>query len=445
MLKSYFNKDSVNKLLKLAIPMFLEMLLGSLLMVVDTLMITKYNEKNVASIGNAQVVLNFMVVLFNICSVGVGITVSQYIGGGKKEISRKVLSHGMLFNLVLSLLIFFVLFFFNMPLLKMVLTPNDIIEESSNYIKIVSVGLPFLAMTSCISANLKAHSKPYYVTIISFATNFLNVILNYILIYGLCGIPALGYIGAAISTASCYFVTFIVAVIISRFSIKSQFVVRSFNKEIFSSIIKIGVPSAVENICYNVSMLFVASQVNILLSDMITARSYINVILNFILIFSSAFGSANSIIVGYNVGSHNYDGAKKATTFTFLICYPIIMLAVTILNLTGKLIFPLITSNTVILNAIYSVLPIIFLLESGRCCNIIYINMLKSSGDTLYPVLCAIFSMFIIAAYGSYLFVSVFHFGLIGIFLAQALDEITRAVLVLFRFKSNKWMSKSLV
>ena len=162
-------------------------------------------------------------------------------------------------------------------------------------------------------------------------------------------------------------------------------------------------------------------------------------------IFSSAFGSANAIIVGYNVGSHDYDGAKKATNITFLICYPIVLFVVTILNLSGKLIFPLITSNTVILNAIYEVIPIIFLLESGRCVNLIYINMLKSSGDTIYPVVCAIFSMFLIASFGSYLFVSVFHFGLIGIFLAQALDEITRAILVLLRFKSNKWMNKSIV
>ena len=184
---------------------------------------------------------------------------------------------------------------------------------------------------------------------------------------------------------------------------------------------------------------------NILLSDMITARSYINLVLNFVLIFSSAFGGANAIIVGYNVGSHDYDGAKKATNLTFLICYSIILFLVTILNLSGKLIFPLITSNTVILNAIYTVIPIVFLLESRRCVNLIYINMLKSSGDTIYPVVCAIFSMFLIASFGSYLFVSVFHFGLIGIFLAQALDEITRAILVLLRFKSNKWMNKSIV
>ena len=94
---------------------------------------------------------------------------------------------------------------------------------------------------------------------------------------------------------------------------------------------------------------------------------------------------------------------------------------------------------------IYTVIPIVFLLESRRCVNLIYINMLKSSGDTIYPVVCAIFSMFLIASFGSYLFVSVFHFGLIGIFLAQTLDEIKQAFLVLLRFKSIKWMNKSIV
>ena len=64
-----FSKSRAKAIYKLVIPIFLEMFLASLLGTVDTLMIKNYSELSVASIGNANTVLSFLVVLFNICSV----------------------------------------------------------------------------------------------------------------------------------------------------------------------------------------------------------------------------------------------------------------------------------------------------------------------------------------------------------------------------------------
>ena len=71
-----FSKSRAKAIYKLVIPLFLEMFLASLLGTVDTLMIKNYSELSVASIGNANTVLSFLVVLFNICSVGVAIVTS---------------------------------------------------------------------------------------------------------------------------------------------------------------------------------------------------------------------------------------------------------------------------------------------------------------------------------------------------------------------------------
>ena len=66
--------------------------------------------------------------------------------------------------------------FFNVPLLKLANTPDNVINESSSYIMIVAFSLPFQAMTNCLSANLKANSKPFYITIVSLCVNLLNVL-----------------------------------------------------------------------------------------------------------------------------------------------------------------------------------------------------------------------------------------------------------------------------
>ena len=440
-----FSKSRAKAIYKLVIPLFLEMFLASLLGTVDTLMIKNYSELSVASIGNANAVLSFLVVLFNICSVGVAIVTSQYIGASKKEESRLVLSQGIIFNLGLGLFIALIFIFFNVPLLKLANTPDNVINESSSYIMIVAFALPFQAMTNCLSANLKANSKPFYITIVSLCVNLLNVLLNYLLIYGVLGTEPLGYKGAAIATLSCHLVTFILAVILTKVVLKQRIFIFKLHKDIFKSIIKIGGPSAFESICYNIAQFIVVSQVNKLLTDVMNARNYINMILNYTVLLSGAFGSANSILVGYAVGKHDYEEAEKTTKLSLVLVYPVVMFVVMLINTLGFVIFPLITQNENILSIIYTVLPILFLLETGRCINLVYINALKSSGDTLYPVICAVFSMYLIAAFGSYFFTDVIHLGLIGIFLANGLDECFRAVLVIFRWKSKKWQNKSLV
>ena len=443
-MKKLFKRDRITALFKLAIPLFLETLLAQFLGSIDTIMISKYNEPSVAAIGNANTVIGFLTVLFAICSIGVGIIVSQYLGANEIEKSNMVLGHGIIFNLFIAIIIALIFIIWNKPLLKMTNTPSDIIDEASGYIRIVSIGLPFLAMTSCMSSNFKSHSKPLVVTIVSFSANILNVILNYILIYGFLGIPSLGYKGAAIATVICHIFTCLTTILLTKIILKQKIFIFKLDKNITKAIIKIGGPSALENICYNISQIIVLSQVNLLLTEMLTARTYLSMILAFIYIISGAFGSANSIIVGYNVGKKDFTEAANSTKLSFLLCYPIILILVITINCFGGLIFPLITQNNNILNAIYSVLPILFLYETGRCANLIYINALKSSGDTIFPVVCAIFSMFLVASFGSYLFVSVLGIGFIGIFLAPALDEVVRAILCVIRFYTGKWKNKAI-
>lgn len=443
-MKELFKRERIIKLIKLAIPLFLETLLAWLLGSIDTIMISKYNESYVAAIGNANTVMGFLTVLFSICSIGVGIIVSQYLGRNEIEKSNKVLGHGIIFNLFIAIAISIIFIIWNKVFLEMTNTPNDIINEASGYIKIVSFGLPFLAMTNCMSSNFKSHGKPLIVTIISFSANILNVLLDLVLIFGYLGLPELGYKGAALATVFCHVFTCLITILVTKIILKQKIFVLKLDKNITKAIIKIGGPSALENICYNISQIIVLSQVNLLLTEMINARTYLSMILAFIYIISGAFGSANSIIVGYNVGKKDYNEAAKSTNLAFLICYPIILILVIGLNAFGRLIFPLLTSNEIILNAIYSVLPILFLYETGRCANLIYINALKSSGDTIFPVVCAIFSMFLVAAFGSYLFVSVLGIGFIGIFLAPALDEVVRAILCVIRFHTGKWKNKAI-
>ena len=124
--------DSVmnQRVIKLAWPIFLQLLLGISLGYVDTIMLSNYNETAVGAIGNANQILGFLTLAFNIISSATGIIVSQYLGAGKKEKMNMIYTVALSFNLVLSIVISFVVFIFSRNLLEAMQVPAAMLDES---------------------------------------------------------------------------------------------------------------------------------------------------------------------------------------------------------------------------------------------------------------------------------------------------------------------------
>lgn len=442
-------KERKSTILSLGIPIFIQLMLFNLLSTVDTLMVSNYNEKFIISMNNANQIIQMLNVILLISSTGVGIVIAQYLGAKKDEDAKVAFNNGLLFNLILSLILFLVIILFKEPLLHLIQCPTEYIENAIKYVSIVAWGIPLNAMLNVLSANLRANKKPGVITIIAVFSNLLNVLLNYVLIYGKFGFPELGITGAAIATISSQVLMCASALIITPIVLKKKIYLPKFSIPHLKQILRIGLPSALESVCYTFSGLFVTAAINKLTEAEMLARTYVNMIMLYIYQFSIALGQANAILVGHDVGEGNYEGAKKRTHYSFKICLPILFGLIIILNIFGKNIFGLIINNIEnpddVIRFATSVLPWFFLYEFGRCVNLIYINSLKASGDVIFPLISAIICMFLCSSLGSWVLGIYFNLGFLGIFLAQALDEVVRAILMLFRWGGNKWMNKAIV
>lgn len=105
----------------------------------------------------------------------------------------------------------------------------------------------------------------------------------------------------------------------------------------------------------------------------------------------------------------------------------------------------LFTDNPHIITLGASVLLLSVLLETGRTMNIVIINSLRAAGDAKYPVLIGAFSMVLMSLPLGYFFAFHLDMGLVGIWLAIAIDEWTRAIIMFFRWKSRAWERYALV
>jgi Na+-driven multidrug efflux pump len=85
------------------------------------------------------------------------------------------------------------------------------------------------------------------------------------------------------------------------------------------------------------------------------------------------------------------------------------------------------------------ILKIMALSQPGQSTQLSVAGVLRGAGDTMYPLYASIFGIWIFRVFIAYIFVSVFHWGLIGAWVALLLDQYTRAAVVYFRYHSGKW------
>jgi len=424
-------------------PTFIELIFFMLMGTVDTLMLSNYSDYAVGSVGNANTLIMMFAVLLLIVSNGVAVLVSQYLGAKKEEVAHKMIGTGLIINFVVGFLLASLLVFSADLLLKAVHTELVLFEDSKTYLSVIAMSLFFVAMSNVITASLRAYGFAKYITLIVIVANILNIIGNYVLIYGYLGFPSLGVYGAALSTLGVRILMMITYFILLFTILKVKMKDIKLNKESAKLILKIGLPSAAESWTYTIMQAVILGMVNSLGADFTTARTYINTILTYIYIFSVATASANAVMTGYYIGERNYIKAYQQTFKNMVRNFFIIIFMTLVVNLSSQYILRVFTTNTIIIETARKILWIAILLETGRSVNLILIQALRSAGDTTFPLIMALFSMIGVAIPVAYLLGISLSLGLFGIYIAYACDELIRAGFMFFRWQSRKWEAKS--
>lgn len=125
-----------------------------------------------------------------------------------------------------------------------------------------------------------------------------------------------------------------------------------------------------------------------------------------------------------------------------------IIASVTICLLTYLFIEPIMgifTSNAEVIEIAKGVFLVEIVLETARAVNMILVGSLNASGDVKFPLICSLVVLWVISLPFSYSLAIVFKFGLIGVWIAYAIDEALRSVLMIYRWHSGVWKTKAVV
>ncbi len=431
-------------LFKLAWPIYIELLFIMLIGVADTFMLSQYDDLAVAAVANGRRLMTLFTVLLNVVAIGVGVVVSQYLGAEQRQEAKHAIKTGLLSNALLAFILLVSLQLFAYTLLGLIRTEAVIFDDSLIYLRIRAIGLLFIALTQAAGAGFKSFGRTKIVMIIVGFSNILNVILNGFLIFGFAFAPELGVTGAAIASTTSKGVGLIVtlALLYRKLGVHPFFLRLAPLKHHFAKIFRIGIPSAFEQFVYHFTQVILLGFLNTIGTLALTTHEYIHNMMMPVLVFALAVAQGNKIIVGWHVGAHDYHGAYRRTLRTLKIAIVIVISIATFMFWQAQTILGIFTDNPEILTLGRQAMAIVIVLEFGRLSNLVVIQALRASGDVVYPVVIAIFSMLGAGVGVSYLFGLELGYGLLGVVAGLAADECVRGALVFQRWLRRQWVGK---
>lgn len=424
-------------------PIFIEISLHMLMGNADTLMLSQYSDNSVAAVGVSNQILFFIIVMFGFVATGTSILVAQFLGAGLERKAAEISVISLAANLIFGILLSIAIFLLDEQILTLMGIPSELMEEASFYLKIVG-GLSFIqALIMTAGTILRSYGYAKDAMYVTLGMNILNVAGNYLFIFGPYGFPVLGVEGVAYSTIVSRFIGLIVVlfILIRRIPYKLPFKdLFSLPSEHIKNLLKIGIPSAGEQLSYNASQIVITAFIAVIGTEAITTKVYTQNIMMFIFLFSVAISQSTQILISHMVGAGQYDAAYKRCISSLKLAIFISFVIASLFYLLSDQLYGIFTDNPDILTVGSILILLTILLEPGRSFNLVLISALRSAGDVRFPVYVGIVSMWGVAASLSYLLGIVWGLGLIGVWIAFILDEWLRGILMLKRWRSKIWL-----
>ncbi|WP_134685094.1 MATE family efflux transporter [Brevibacillus migulae] len=435
-------------LFSLSWPILVEFFLMMLMGMADTFMLAHVSDDAVAAVGLSNQIISMAIVMFNFVAIGSAVVVAQYLGAKRVNEVGQISAASITLNFLWGLVISLVFILFSTQLLSLMDVPTQLLGDASHYLAIVGSTLFFQAILSTASAIIRANGYTRDAMLVSIGMNVIHVVGNYLFIFGAWGVPQLGVTGVAISTVISRGLATVVMMVLlyRRVPVKIEWVdYIKWKAAHLRNILKIGIPSAGEHLSYESSQIMCTAFIATLGASALATKIYTQNIMYFVLLFSLAIGQGTEILVGHLIGAGKIKEAYKQLIRSLQVSFTVTIVVVLAVALLREPLIGIFTDNSAIIQLGGILLLSCIVLEPGRTFNLVVINSLRAAGDAQFPVVMGILSMWGISVPVSYLLGIHFEMGLLGFWIAFAIDEWVRGVMMYIRWRSRAWEKKALV
>ena len=434
----------------LAWPIAMNAVLLQLILVIDTVLVTPLGEEALAAMGLAASIAGIVLGLLFAFSNAAQLIIAQAFGAKNSLAISKGFRSGRFVNVVIACLGILFIFTSATPLIHAIAETESMAIMSIDYLKIFSVVLVGAALSQNITVyfNATGNSRlPFYANLFELP---INVVVSYMLIHGLIGLPALGLIGAAIGSAiavSCRMLFLLIFYAKQQTKLADYRDVQS-NKLTYTDIkhhLKYATPIAgtfVSAVLANSVCMLIYAKLGI---NQFAALTLITPWIKVAGHLSTAWAQSTSIIVGQLLGDKRWDVLdgfiSKAWRASFIISI-IISLAYLSMFFIFERIYPELQSET--LNTLWQFMPILVLVPFIRTSNTICGNVMRAGGDAKHIFWIHALTQWLIIVPLSALFVLYLELSAVWVFALILLEELIKGVPFHLRMHGGQW-KRSLV
>jgi len=426
-----------------AVPMLIGNLFQQMYHIINSVILGHFVGKEaLAAVGAVQPII-FSIISFIVgIAIGGTIVIAQYYGARDMVSVKKTIDTLYIFILAASVVVSIVGVVFSGPLLKLIGTPADMLQEAKTYMQIFQAGLIFLFgfnVTSAILRGLGDSKTPLYFLVFS---TLLNILLDLIFII----VFHWGIAGAAwatvISQAFAFFATIYFLNHTNRI-LKINFRDMHFDRAIFVQSVRIGLPTGLQQTFVSIGMVALLKIVNSFGTSVVAAYSAAGRIDNLAILPAMNFSMALSTFVGQNIGAGKTERVRSGLMATIrmsvilsvIMSLFIILLKVPLMKLftPDAEVIRIGAKYLLIVGSFYLIFNLMFTVG----------GVMRGAGDTLIPMFISLFSLWIIRVPSAFLLSA--RMGVTGIWWSMPTGWMVGLVLSYLYYLTGSWKRKSVV
>lgn len=433
-----------NDIVRIAWPSFIELILTQLASMVDMMMVGQLGPWALSAVGLTTQPKFMMMTMFMAMNVGATAMVARYKGASEPHKANGILRQALLMTLVLSSVSSVIGYIFSEPLIAfMGAADQQTLDGGTIYLQIQFMGFVFMALTSTVTACLRGVGDSRTAMVYNLTANVVNVIGNYVLIYGKFGFPEMGIAGASLATVIGQCVAFVLA--FAAVMGKKSYLHLSFRESFrpdwgaLGSIFKIGLPAMLEQAVMRCGMIIYSKTVAGLGTLAFATHQVCMNIQSLTFMNGNAFAVSATSLMGQSLGKKRPDMAQAYVSRTQRIGMMVSVLIAVIVFFFGGQIISLYNDDPEIIRVGAQIMKMMAIIQPLQSSQFILAGALRGAGDTKATAMIIFVTVLLVRPAIAIFSINVLDWGLYGAWIAMIADQLLRTAFVFGRFNSGKW------
>ncbi len=437
-------RETLVQILKTSFPAAIDLSSQTVTWLIEAIFIGHLSTAALAGVGIAQqiILLTFSTLLTFV--MGSSIIVARYLGSGDQWNANHILGQSLMVGFFLSIIISLI-WYFLAPLIFIVIREEQPVARQFGiqYIRTIAWFAPLVVTNFMALGILRGAGDTVWSMKINIVIQILHLSLAPLLIFGWLGFPRLEAVGAGLAIGIAHSTGFFLTMILLRSRKASLFIavmeVTRPNFSTFKRLIKIGIPTTVEQMVWAIGQLVISTYAGWLGIVVLATHQVFLRIQGVITMIFFGFGIGSMTLVGKSLGAAHTRQAHRTGMINGAVGFSVAAVIAIILALASENIVTIFTNDPSVIALGKSLIYIFALIQLPKGANIVFSGNLRGSADLTWLMWLAISTVCLYEIFGSWLLAIPFGLGLSGLWIVQGFDESTRFTFNLWRFNRGKW------